>query len=45
MRAPAPRAGAGLSLWELAVPDLDLIKQEEQECATGARGQSLATFE
>jgi hypothetical protein len=25
-----PGTGAGLSLWELAVPDLDLIKQEEQ---------------
>jgi hypothetical protein len=34
--------GAGWSLEELAMPDLDLIKQGEQECATGAGGQSLA---
>src|SRR6266851_1630187 len=30
IRASAPRAGAGLSLEELAMPDLDLIKQGEQ---------------
>ena len=35
-------AGAGLPLSELAIPDLDLIKQEEQGCATGAGGYSLA---
>jgi hypothetical protein len=28
------RAGGDLPLSELATPDLDLIKQEEQECAT-----------
>jgi len=32
----------GLSLWELAMPDLDLIKQEEQEWATSAGGGSVS---
>ena len=30
------REGTGLSLEELAMPDLDLIKQGEQGCGTGA---------
>jgi len=30
-----PVAGAGLALAKLAMPDLDLIKQVEQECVTG----------
>src|SRR5207247_6342528 len=32
IRILAPEAGAGLSLEELAMPDLDLIKQGEQAC-------------
>jgi hypothetical protein len=31
-----------LALAELATPDLDLIKQEEQEYVTSAAGQSFA---
>jgi len=41
MRASASRVDAGLALSVLAMPDLDLIKQEEQECATGAGGSRL----
>ena len=40
--AASPGAGAGLSLEELAMPDLDLIKQEEQGLGTGAGGSAAA---
>jgi hypothetical protein len=42
MWASVPQSGVELSLSELAMPDLDLIKQVEQECAIGTGGQSLA---
>jgi len=41
MRASASRAGAGLPLSELAMPDLDLIKQEEQ-VVCDRRGRPVA---
>jgi hypothetical protein len=35
MRVSSTQAGAGLSAYGLAMPDLGLIKQVEQGCATG----------
>jgi hypothetical protein len=43
-RASLTPSGCGMSLWELAMPDLDLIKQAEQGGATGAGGQSLCPW-